>query len=851
MSTSSFDNDTAADSYAAVDLLASDFLARYRDGDRPSIDEYARRHPSLGDEIRRMFPLIASVEKLKIDQQISSDGSATLAGRQLNRLGDFRIIQEIGRGGMGIVFEAEQESLGRSVAIKVLPKQCLLDNEALQRFQREAQMAAAMHHSNIVPIFGTGESDGSHFLVMQLVRGEALDKTLANLNNINKLMPVQQIAEIGEQVTSAIAYAHENGVLHRDIKPANILLEKDGTAQVTDFGLARNTGDDPTTTRTLSGSLRYMAPERFRGVSDERSDVYSIGLTLFEMATGQPAFAYEDTNELIRSMSNPSGLSVKKTRRDIPVDLETIITKAVHPEPSLRYQTANALQADINRFLADEPIEARRISTLQRITRCCRRNPKLTGAFGIAAMSLITATVVSTTAYFETSAANQRSLKALEESELSLDLAVQTLDGVVEVVSVGPSVATVQMDSTDANYATVEEMAGMYPPDISISPSPYSAQVLERLQPLYERISQQAPTRPDIIIQMVDASIQLARIQSQLGRTPSAIKTLQSSIDMLNVRSEEAHVPQQEKSLRLGRLLNELGGVYSANLNSGSADRAFEDALKALETSSKHSSAAKLEVARSHLALGDLSPSSRRHRRPDTQEIEVRIRHAKSALSLLDDLPDTEIFKRATDTLRAKCWLVMSRLSDDRVTKQKYLNTAVNELREQLDSSPDDASIRFQLVQVLGDAIPQRNSQRQMIVESRRLEEALSELQPLRTKYATTPTFSVAEVHLRHKLSAIARSTQHLEKGNQQLQRAIEIQSKLVEAWPNSMMHRCWRALLYRSLAECSREQDDLFAATEATQLAHQDLDSIAPESSDHPFVIQAREIISRLPKAD
>ena len=158
-------NDTSdlSDDFSAIGLLANDFLARYRDGDRPTVDEYARRHPELSSEIHRMLPLVVSVEKVKLDQQTANDGSATLAGRELRRLGDYRIIREIGRGGMGIVFEAEQESLGRRVAIKVLPKQCLLDKEALQQFEREATTAAAMHHSNIVPIFGSGEANGDHY----------------------------------------------------------------------------------------------------------------------------------------------------------------------------------------------------------------------------------------------------------------------------------------------------------------------------------------------------------------------------------------------------------------------------------------------------------------------------------------------------------------------------------------------------------------------------------------------------------------------------------------------------------------------------------------------------------------
>ena len=351
-------SDTTDDVLEMVDVLASDFIARYRDGDRPTVEEYANRHPELSDSIRRMFPLVASIERIKINEQVGEDGSATLAGRVLSQLGDFRLVREIGRGGMGIVFEAYQESLDRTVAIKVLPKQSLLDDEALERFRTEATTAAAMHHTNIVPIYGTGEHEGSHYLVMQLVDGRSLDTVITSGTETS----CTEAARIGQQVADAIAYSHASGVLHRDIKPANILIEEDGTAQVTDFGLAKNVGAEVTNTRSVSGSLRYMAPERFAGVSDERGDVYGIGLTLYELLAGRPAFDESDTEHLIGSITNPRLQSVQTIRPDVPTDLATIVSKAIHVDPELRYQSAADLRDDLERFLSDEPIHARRIS---------------------------------------------------------------------------------------------------------------------------------------------------------------------------------------------------------------------------------------------------------------------------------------------------------------------------------------------------------------------------------------------------------------------------------------------------------------------------------------------------------
>ncbi len=839
MNESSYEDDAVIDSCAAVDLLASDFLGRYRDGDRPSVEEYARRHPELSDDIRRMFPLIASVEKLKIDQQISPDGSATLAGRQLERLGDFRIIREIGRGGMGIVFEAEQESLGRSVAIKVLPKQCLLDDTALEHFQQEARMAAAMHHSNIVPVFGTGEADGSHYLVMQLVGGDSLDKHLAEQNSP---MATQEVAFIGAQLADAIAYAHENGVSHRDIKPANILLEKDGMVQITDFGLARNLRDDPTTTRTLSGSLRYMAPERFRGVSDERSDIYSLGLTLFEMTVGQPAFAQEDPDELIRSITSPTTLSPRKLRPDLSVDLETIILKAIHPEPRLRYPTATALRDDLQRFIVDEPIHARRLSISQRCIRWCRRNPKIAAAVGITTVSLIATTIVSSAAYLATSSANQRALAALKESEQSLDFAVQSLDGVVELVSISTAMAPVGIGSDDGSEAEFNFT------DTAFRPSPHSARLLERIQPLYERLAQQAPTRPDIILQMVDASIQLARIQNQLGRTEAAFQTLQNSINVLNERAAEAHISAEEKALRLGRLSNEWGAVRLTNLDSSEAEAAFQRALDALSVASSASPAIQLEQIKAHLALSNLSPSHRRKGHINEEQRTARREHATAAMEILGQLPKATSTTKSAQIFRARSHLALSRLTNRHDTKREHFQTALTQLRQQLNLSPDDAAIRFELVQVLGDVNIRRDQQRrQMKNSSNWLDEALAELKPLKQEYPSTPAFAVAEVHLRHKRASIARSRQRFDHAKQQLKIAIDLQSDLVQANPDSFVHRCWRALLYRSVTECERELENESAANQALELAIQDLKAIPAESDQHSFVVRTREIISDL----
>ncbi|TWU59267.1 Serine/threonine-protein kinase PrkC [Rubripirellula tenax] len=830
MTSTDIDDDT----YATVDILASDFVARYRNGDRPTVEEYANRHPDLREPIRRVFPLVLSVEKVKIDQQVESDGSATLAGRLLERLGDFRILREIGRGGMGIVYEAEQESLGRRVAIKVLPKQSLLDDTALQSFEREASTAAAMHHSNIVPIFGTGECDGTHYLVMQLIRGESLDKRITAEGHS---LDCRTAAEIAAQISDGLAYAHGNGVLHRDVKPANILIDEDGVAQLTDFGLARNTRDDPTVTQALSGSPRYMAPERFQGQSDERSDVYGVGLTLYEMLAGTPAFKDLTPHQLPEAVKLHLIKPLSDFRANIPADLRTVVAKAINPDPAHRYQSASDLRDDLNRFLRDEPILARRTTALQSFIRWCRRNPKLAGVTGIAIVSMLVATVASSIGFAMTSAANKRTSEALAQSEQTVDLALQSLDGVVDAVSI-PASAIGDMDMGELDSS-----------QFLLNPSPHAAMVLENIQPLYERLANQSPTRPDIVRQMIEASLRLSQIRQQLGQTDAAITTLDQSIELLETRGDLAGLPTNEKQILIARLHNELGKVYALELEYANSDKAYAMAIQSGEAVTDPDDRLKLQLAYALVSLGDPLVQRRRDRTESLDESRIARDRLAAAKSLLSELNPSVHDASEVAVLRARIQLADSRRAKRPAVRQSEFSSATEILRERLIQSPDDTRVRFALVEVLASVNLRRQfgSKRLADEAGDRLHEALAELQPLRSINPETQLFAVSEIHILHKLSSLARSDGDFALEQERLEKAIAIQSSLVIASPNSMPHRCWRALLYRSLAEVYRRQGDKDAAREAISTAVADLDAIDAESKAHPFAVQTQQIIQKL----
>jgi hypothetical protein len=502
--------DRSSDDRDPVERLAEEFVARHRRGECPLPLEYAERFPQWADRIHALFPALLLMEHNRPGVSDQSDSSEDAGARTapLEQLGDYRIIREVGRGGMGIVYEAEQESLGRHVALKVLPPQMLPNPRQQQRFEREARSAARLHHTNIVPVFGLGEEGGLYYYVMQYIQGQGLDEVLNELKRLQRekqpsspgamgdelqesppatsveavarslfavgdepprrvpdpglaeagdtetafasrrddgasspsavrsssssslVLPSQvgkgrrsraethwrSVARIGVQVAEALAYAHQQGVLHRDIKPSNLLLDVHGTIWVTDFGLAKaGTDSDLTNTGDVVGTLRYMAPERFHGVSDARSDVYGLGMTLYELLTLGPAFVGIDRERLIHRITQTEPTRPSKINANVPRDLETIVLKAIDREPSHRYQTADDLADDLQRFLDDRPIRARRASLGERAWRWCRRNPALAGLATVSAALLAVVAAVSLVGYIQTSAALAREALALRE----------------------------------------------------------------------------------------------------------------------------------------------------------------------------------------------------------------------------------------------------------------------------------------------------------------------------------------------------------------------------------------------------------------------------------------------------
>ncbi len=403
------------------------------------------------------------------------DSSTTI--RPLAALGDFRIVREVGRGGMGVVYEAEQISLGRTVALKVLPFAAMLDQRQLTRFHNEARAAAALHHHNIVPVFSVGCERGVHYYAMQFINGASLARIIADIRRLKGMSPngasageasidparlaeisrslvtdcfpagaassgaspmadrqlravdhnlassrlsasagdssnstplpaptsatsettpqlhafastahsqpdrayFRNVAELGIQAAEGLDHAHELGVIHRDIKPANLILDETGRLWITDFGLARLEADaGMTMTGDLLGTLRYMSPEQAlakRVVVDHRTDVYSLGVTLYELLALRPAFEGEDRQALLKQIAFDDPPLLRKLNKQIPVELETVVEKAMRKNPEERYATAQDLADDLRSFLANKPIKATPPTWSDQLMKYTRRHP--------------------------------------------------------------------------------------------------------------------------------------------------------------------------------------------------------------------------------------------------------------------------------------------------------------------------------------------------------------------------------------------------------------------------------------------------------------------------------------------
>ena len=413
--------------------IVEEFAARQQAGESPVIEDFAQRDPSQADEIRQILRTLETLESTPDETFTDS------AGAGISHIGNYVIERRIGHGGMGVVFLACDPELDRSVALKLLPVQATLEPRFLERFRREARAAALLQHPNIVPVYGVGQHEGLHYYAMRYIEGHSLDLVIEAVRDaqrargeessdasdsaaaladdlrsrdlgsspatgsgvIDARAPTAQITEpgrasvvdgdeatylrnvarIGAQVAEALGYAHSRGVLHRDIKPANLMLDGTGRVWVTDFGLCKlSEAEGLTMSQDLVGTMRYMAPEQMSGQADVRSDIYELGVTLYELITLAPAFPGKDSPALMHAIAHLTPQRPRKLRPGVPSDLEAIVLKATAKLPEERYGTAEAMALDLQAFVEGRPVAARPPNVLRMLEMLVRRNRLMAGA---------------------------------------------------------------------------------------------------------------------------------------------------------------------------------------------------------------------------------------------------------------------------------------------------------------------------------------------------------------------------------------------------------------------------------------------------------------------------------------
>jgi len=782
-----------------LETAIAEFSERVRQGQTPSVDEYVARYPDLAEELRELLPTIVDLEHLKSRQERVTGGLTSLGPLKIQKLGDFELIREIGRGGMGIVFEARQESLARRVAIKVLPRQPWQNAKQLEQFKHEAQVAARLHHTNIVQIYGVGEDEGYHYYAMQLIEGEGLGRLIQWLSHISTdtagpasdqlgslCKPLfgsprdvtacapsywQGVARIGLQVAEALAYAHDQGVIHRDIKPANLLLDRQGIIWITDFGLAHAAREAGVTQPgSTAGTLRYLAPEQFQGHVDARSDIYSLGITLYELLTLTPAYETSDQTSLIRSITQSEPLQPRKVRPGIPRDLETVVLKAMARDPQRRYVSAQDLADDLRNYLLDLPIRARRLGFEERLWLWTKRNPTVAALTMTVIFCLMAAGVIGWLGFYHTQQALQRESQQLqktraehERAEGNLSLALQAFEGVFSHMTPGTiGVSSAESDEIPAFEAMISAR------DVAI---------LQDLLGFYQQFAEQNQDADGLQMDIAQASYRIGQIHNRLGqfqKAQTACRLAQRLIEEQNL-GEQGVMWQVENGLEYG-LATQMLGQHREARDIYSGLRVKLEAIPDRMTGSEERS---LLLAQIHLRLGSMPVGQgRRDRNRRTND---PVFHSQTALqlskALLSRFPEHPTY-RYVQALAYRNLALLAYHNGDLDAAENHVAGAIQLLSDLHGQFPRQAGYMYELALTYAmeeGQVSHLPGQRKVISRTwrERYQRALALSDTLATRHPSIPAYlallsrvhlRLADVHLGEDNPSVARN--HLQEAH-------------------------------------------------------------------------------------
>ncbi|MFO0892678.1 MAG: serine/threonine-protein kinase [Isosphaeraceae bacterium] len=911
-----------------IEALLDEFVDRLRRGESPRIDEYEAGHPDHARRIRELFGAAEAIERAARRRK-SLPSRADAPSMPIDHLGDFRLIREIGRGGMGIVYEAEQQSLGRRVAVKLLPQAALLKPRSLRRFEREARTAARLHHTNIIPVFGVGAQDSHHYIVMQLIRGVGLDRILlqiagratpggliardpageaaddgiavarallrgeysrAETSSGSSSLPGEgstqedptpgrherngpdggtsdpardvelpatgpryweSVARVGLQAARALEYAHGRGVLHRDIKPANLLLDLRGVVWVGDFGLAK-AGDDDEASRTgdLAGTVRYMAPERFRGEADARSDVYGLGLTLYEMLTLRTAYEPAPPMAMMHRIASEPPPHPLVLNPRLPADLVNVVLKAIAREPSDRYGSARELADDLERFLEDRPIHARRVGLVERAWRWSHRNRAVAGAAATVVASLAMVAAMASVGYYRTREANRQIGEALvgesiqretaevqtRKAEALSELTLAALDDIFEEFI--PSQVT--GNSGPLGGVSLEGEPGVTVPPVL---SPKIAGLLERMLGVYERIAAEDGGDIRVRRKVADANRRVGDIRLRLGHFDQAEAAYRRSVGVYRSLGEDSP-GDAGLDLETAKVLNRLGNLdwlAHPGREGGPLHEEARQLLLGMDGAAASSRRARLELARAYYFLGRGGPPQavpgrespegsrqapppepgpresspgpvpdrgpRAARDPGEREDAANLR---KAIGILEQLSREHPSSPAYRHLLACCYrdLPAGGQEGDGDPGNDPQAQAIRILGTLADEFPGIPDYRYDLAGSLAKLDPRDPSSGgdgSGIAETR-LRRAIAILDRLVAEYPDVPDYAASQVQALYTLSEVLRRGDRPGDAEPLLRRALARQSSLAARFPGVHPYKAWKAILQDSLARMLAE---------------------------------------------
>ena len=907
-----------------VEVIAEEYSVRMRAGEKPTIEEYALRYPEHAELIRSVLPSIALVERVSFNdsqQRRSDDSNArhTIAAGRPESLGDYEIVREIGRGGMGVVYEAIQRSLNRHVALKVISSLISGNTKHSARFRREAEAAASLHHTNIVPIYGIGEDHGLQYYAMQLIDGVTLHDVIGVLRNnevgsiqsgeaarrmlnnsatetvlpfiaaasstifssqaqaqrktrdgepemaeanpeattmvaqnelepsTEKSSPLQSlnqqkltreyfrnVARTIANVANALHYAHHQRVLHRDIKPANLLLDREGTVWITDFGLARRTDlDAETQTGEILGTLRYMAPEQIAGTGDSRVDIYSLGLTLFELLTLRPAIE-SPKSRLLDPERNSIIRSPRSIQPNIPSDLQTITLKACAYAPKDRYQHAREFEEDLRRFLEDRPIQAKRSTRAELLVRWARRNPAIAmlAAATIGLLVFIASLLGvwnrqqqlsireigkeferAETNLKEKSVALARVEREQSRAEKNLNLALMAFDQITNnIASRGSGIAII----SDLEEEELGEFS-------NATLSQADVALLESLLAFFDQFSEE--NSKDLRVEAAVGRQRVGEIQHKLGQLDKAEQSYQKAMDAFRSILEQKP-DQAEIVLPMIAIHSERLTLYAKRGQIPRAHSEYMEARKLLEKSTEVKKSAEGRFALAKLLNcagtsatrfgGDTRP---RLNRPTllSHEHAARIKreaeYNAEALALLKELATESPENVSYQVVLGRALRDESRiasLTNDFQRADEVLRRSIELFEALCKTHPDSAAFKYELAETLSKNVAMR------FIDQQRCQRALAICDELAKENPQVPEYRALKASTLMKLSMMAGRNS---RGEELLVEAIEIQRDLTSRYSDVAIYGSG---LIRSLRRLAELQEDLSKSDKAKESSDQ-----------------------------